>query len=276
MKKYVAEFVSQCLVCQHVKAEQKKSGGLLHPLEVPQWKWESVYMDFIDGLLRSKKGNTSIWVMVDRLTKSAHFILVKSKRTASWLAAIYVQEIVHLHGVPPSIVTHRDPVFTSEFWRSLQEALGAQLRLSTAYHPQTDGQTERVNRILEDLLRLCILDFGGTWEEHLPLVEFAYNSSYQASVGMAPFEALYGRPYRSPTCWWESTERLLLGPDMVKETFEKIDLILWRMKTSQDRQKSYADKRRTDLELEVGDLVFYQSVTSEECGSLRIGRKVGT
>ena len=128
--------------------------------------------------------------------------------------------------------------------------------MSTAYHPQSDGQTERVNHVLEDLLRLCILDFGGTWEEHLPLVEFTYNNSFQSSIGMAPFEAFYGRPCRSPTCWWESTDKILLGPDMVRKTSEKIDLIQRRMKAAQDRQKSYADKRRTELEFDVGDMVF--------------------
>ena len=127
-------------------------------------------MDFINGLPRSKKGNTSIWVIVDRLIKSAHFISVKSKRTAAWLAAVFVREIVRLHGVPSSILSDCDPIFTSEFWRSLREALGTQLCLSTTYHPQTDGHTKRVNIILEILLRLCILDFGGTWEDHLPLV----------------------------------------------------------------------------------------------------------
>ena len=110
-------------------------------------------------------------MIVDRLTKSAHFIPIKSKRTAPFLASLYIREVVRLHGVPSGIVSDRDPLFTSEFWRSLQKALGTQQRLSTAYHPQTDGQTERVNRVLEDLLQMCILDFGGTWEEHLPLVE---------------------------------------------------------------------------------------------------------
>ena len=153
-------------------------------------------------------------------------------------------------------MSDRDPIFTSEFWKSLQEAVGTQLCLSMAYHPQTDGQMERVNRVLEYLLRLCIIDFGGTWEDHLPLVEFAYNNSYQATIGMAPFEALYGRPCRSPTCWWESTDKLILGPNMIRETSEKIDLIRRRMKTAQDRQKSYTDKRRTNLEFEVGDKVF--------------------
>ena len=135
MKKDVAEYVSKCMVCQQVKAESKKPGGLLHPLEVPQWKWESISMDFVDGLPRSRKGNTSIWVIVDRLTKSAHFIPVKSKRTASWLASIYLREVVRLHGVPSSIVSDRDPIFTSQFWNSLQEAMGTRLNLSTAYHP---------------------------------------------------------------------------------------------------------------------------------------------
>ena len=121
MKKDVAEFVSKCMVCQQVKAESKKPGGLLHPLEVPQWKLESISMDFVDGLPRSRKGSTSIWVIVDRLTKSVHFIPVKSKRTASGLASIYLREIVRLHGVPSSIVSDRDLIFTSQFWNSLQK-----------------------------------------------------------------------------------------------------------------------------------------------------------
>ncbi|MDQ4226080.1 hypothetical protein RBK84_16950, partial [Pseudomonas aeruginosa] len=141
-------------------------------------------------------------------------------------------------------------------WQSLHMALGTELNLSTVNHPQTEGQTECVNRVLEDLLRACIIDFGGSWEDHLPLVEFAYNNSFQSSIGMAPFEALYGRPCKSPSCWSETTDRLILGPDMIRETSEKVDLIRKRMKASQDRQKSYADKRRTDLEFSVGDLVF--------------------
>ena len=256
MKRHVSEFIAKCMTCQRVKAEQKKPSGLLLPLDIPQWKWEDISMDFVDGLPRSRRGNESIWVIVDRLTKSAHFIPIKASRTAMTLASIYVKEVVRLHGIPKSIVSDRDPLFTSRFWQSLQMALGTELNLSTAYHPQTDGQTERVNRVLEDLLRACIIDFGGSWEDHLPLVEFAYNNSFQSSIGMAPFEALYGRPCKSPSCWSETTDRLILGPDMIRETSEKVDLIRKRMKTSQDRQKSYADKRRTDLEFSVGDLVF--------------------
>lgn len=172
------------------------------------------------------------------------------------LASIYVKEVVRLHGIPKSIVSDRDPLFTSRFWQSLQMTLGTELNLSTAYHPQSDGQMEHVNRVLEDLLRAYIIDFGGSWEDHLSLVEFAYNNSFQSSIGMTPFEALYGRPCKLPSCWSGATDRLILGPDMIRETSEKVDLIRKRMKTSQDRQKSYADKRRTNLDFSVRDLVF--------------------
>ena len=141
MKRDVSEFVTKCLICQQVKAKQKKHGGLLHPLEVPQCKWDRISMDFVDGLPRSRRGNTSIWVIVDRITKSTHFIPVKIRRTASSLASIYLKEVVRLHGIPSNIVSDQDPIFTSEFWKSLQEAVGTQLCLSTAYHPQTYGQT---------------------------------------------------------------------------------------------------------------------------------------
>ena len=144
---------------------------------------------------------------------------------------------MRLHGIPSSIMSDRDPLFTSHFWKSLQQALGTKLNFSTAYHPQSDGQTERVNRILEDLLHICIFDFGGSWEDHLTLVEFSYNNSFQSSNGMTPFEALYGRPCRSPSCWLESGEKLILGPDFVDDSSEKIDLIRLRMKEAQSRQK---------------------------------------
>ena len=146
--------------------------------------------------------------------------------------------------------------FTSSFWDGLQVALGTDIRLSTAYHPQTDGQSERVIHILEDMLRACIMDFHGAWESHLLLAEFAYNNSYRASIGMAPFEALYGRPCRSPVCWAEVGDRSLLGPELVRETTEKVALIRERLKTAQSRQKSYTDQRRRPLEFEIGDHVF--------------------
>jgi hypothetical protein len=186
------------------------------------------------------------------------------------LARLYIREIIRLHGVPVSVVSDRDPRFTSRFWESLQGALGTDVLLSTAYHPQTDGQSERTIQILEDMLRACMLDFGGAWESHLPLAEFAYNNSYQSSIGMAPFEALYGRPCRSPVCWAEVGDQALLGPEIVRETTEKVALIRDRLKTAQSRQKCYADRRRRPLEFEVGDHVFLR--VSPKKGLVRFRR----
>ncbi|KAL0544353.1 hypothetical protein IC582_019467 [Cucumis melo] len=256
MKREVAEFVSKCLVCQQVKAPRQKPAGLLQPLSIPEWKWENVSMDFITGLPRTLRGFTVIWVVVDRLTKSAHFVPGKSTYTASKWAQLYMSEIVRLHGVPVSIVSDRDARFTSKFWKGLQTAMGTRLDFSTAFHPQTDGQTERLNQVLEDMLRACALEFPGSWDSHLHLMEFAYNNSYQATIGMAPFEALYGKCCRSPVCWEEVGEQRLMGPELVQSTNEAIQKIRSRMHTAQSRQKSYADVRRKDLEFEVGDKVF--------------------
>jgi hypothetical protein len=190
MRKEVAGYVAKCSVCQQVKAEHRKSARLLQPLPIPEWKWEMITMDFVSGLPRGKRENDAIWVIMDRLTKSALFLPVKMTDPIDKLAKIYVNEVVRLHGVPTSIVSDRDPRFTSRLWPSIQRALGTNLSISTAFHPQTDGQYERVIQVLEDLLRACALEFGGNWEEHLPLAEFTYNNSYQTTIRMAPFEAL--------------------------------------------------------------------------------------
>ncbi|KAL0553911.1 hypothetical protein IC582_007815 [Cucumis melo] len=271
MKREVAEFVSKCLVCQQVKAPRQKPAGLLQPLSIPEWKWENVSMDFITGLPRTLRGFTVIWVVVDRLTKSAHFVPGKSTYTASKWAQLYMSEIVRLHGVPVSIVSDRDARFTSKFWKGLQTAMGTRLDFSTAFHPQTDGQTERLNQVLEDMLRACALEFPGSWDSHLHLMEFAYNNSYQATIGMAPFEALYGRCCRSPVCWGEVGEQRLMGPELVQSTNEAIQKIRSRMHTAQSRQKSYADVRRKDLEFEIGDKVFLKVAPMK--GVLRFERR---
>ena len=259
------------MVCQQVKAEYSRPSGLMQPLEIPCWKWEGIAMDFIDGLPKTKRGNDSIWVVVDRLTKVAHFIPIRSDRNAPQLAKLFMKEIVKLHGVPKTIVSDRDTLFTSHFWSSFQQALGVELCLSTAYHPQTDGQSEIVNKFLEDMLRACVLDFGGSWEDHIHLAEFSYNNSYQRSIGMAPYEALYGRPCVSPSCWFETGDRLVLGPEYIQETNEKVALIKTRIKAAQDRQSSYANVRRKPLEFEVGDFVFLKVSPMRKL--LRFGKK---
>ena len=158
MKKDVAEFVYRCLICQQVKAEHQRPARLLQSLPIPQWKWEKITMDFVVGLPRCQSGYDAIWVIVDRLTKSAHFLPMKNSDSVEKLAELYVKEIVRLHGTPVSIVSDRDPRFTSRFWPSLQRALGTRLHFSTAFHPQTDGQSERTIQTLEDMLRACVLE----------------------------------------------------------------------------------------------------------------------
>lgn len=274
MKRQIAEYVAACLTCQKAKVEHQKSAGKLQSLDVPEWKWDSISMDFVVALPRTQKRNDSIWVVVDRLTKSAHFIPVRNTLNVEKLAEIYVAEIVRLHGVPTSIVSDRDPKFTSHFWRALQEALGTKLRLSSAYHPQTDGQTERTIQSLEDLLRACVLDHKGSWDDLLPLVEFTYNNSFHSSIGMAPYEALYGRKCRTPLCWYQDGVNLLVGPELVHQTTEKVKQIRNRMKTAQDRQKSYADQRRRTLEFEDGDHVFLRVTRDTGVGRAIQSRKL--
>ncbi|WRX25666.1 Reverse transcriptase domain - like 10 [Theobroma cacao] len=207
MKKEIAQFVAKYLTCQQVKAEHQRPAGLLQPLPIPEWKWERIIMDFISGLPRTPKGNDGIWVIVDRLTKSAHFLAIRTRMSLEKLTELYVEQIVRLHGVLVSIVSDRDSRFVAKFWESLHKALGTRLNFSTAYHPQTDGQSERINQILEDMLRACVMDFGGSWDRHLLWAKFAYNNNYQSSIQMAPFEALYGRKCRSPLCWDDVGER---------------------------------------------------------------------
>ncbi|WVZ90625.1 hypothetical protein U9M48_036910 [Paspalum notatum var. saurae] len=256
MKRDVAEFVAQCDVCSRIKAEKQRPAGLLKPLEIPMWKWEKITMDFIVGLPCTPKGNDSIWVIVDRLTKSAHFIPVKARYGATQLATLYVQNILRLHGAPLSIVSDRGPQFTAQFWKSLHKALGTKLDYSTAYHPQTDGQTERVNQLLEDLLRACVLTYGPNWEDSLPYAEFSYNNSYQASIEMSPFQALYGRQCRTPLMWEEAGERQFFGLAMFVEVAENVAKVRENLRIGQNRQKSYADKRRWELTFEKGEFVY--------------------
>ncbi|GJV85511.1 putative reverse transcriptase domain-containing protein [Tanacetum coccineum] len=228
-------------------------------------------MDFITKLPRLKNGHDTIWVIVDRLTKSAHFLAIREDYSTERLARIYIDEIVARHGVPVSIISDRDGRFTSRCWQTVQKALGTRLDMSTAYHPQTDGQSERTIQTLEDMLRACVIDFGGSWDVHLPLAEFSYNNSYHSSIRCAPFEALYGRKCRSPVLWAEIGESSLIGPELVQETTDKVVLIKEKLKAARDRQKSYADNRRKPLEFEVGDRVMLK--VSPWKGVIRFGKK---
>ncbi|GJZ68162.1 putative reverse transcriptase domain-containing protein [Tanacetum coccineum] len=200
-------------------------------------------MDFITKLPKTSNKYDTIWVIVDRLTKSAHFIPTRETDSMETLTRLYIKEIVSRYGVPISIISDRDSHFTSRFWQSLQNALGTQLDLSTAYHPETDGQSERTIQTLEDMLQTCVIDFRKGWERHLPLVEFSYNNSYHASIKATPFEALYGRRCRSPVYWTEVGDVQLTGPEIIheNETTEKIVQIRQRLQAARDWKRSYAN-----------------------------------
>jgi hypothetical protein len=201
MKTDVAEYVNKCLTCLKVKAEHQRPSGQLEQPVIPERKWERIANDFITKLPRTQSDHDSIWVIVDRLTKSTHFLPIKENCSMDRLARLYGKEIVSRHGAPISVISDRDPRFTSQFWKSLHQAMGTRLDMSTAYHPQTDGQSERTIQTLEDMLRACVIDFGGSWDSHLPLIEFSYNNNYHSSIKCAPFDALYGRKCWSPLCW---------------------------------------------------------------------------
>ncbi|GJU75457.1 putative reverse transcriptase domain-containing protein [Tanacetum coccineum] len=256
MKVIIVEYVGKCLTCSRVKAECQKPSGLLIQLEIPTCKWERITMDFVTKLPKTSTRHDTIWVIVDCLTKSTYFIPTRATNSMETLTRLYIKEIDLRHGVPITIISDRDSHFTSRFWQSMQNALGTQLDMSTAYHPETDGQSERTIQTLKDMLRACVIDFRKGWERHLPLVEFSYNNSYHASIKAAPFEALYGRKCRSPVCWAEVGDVQLTGPEIIHETTKKIVQIRQRLQAARDRQRSYANVRRKPLEFQVGDRVM--------------------
>ena len=157
-------------------------------------------MDFVSDFPLTQKYHDSVQVIIDKLTKSAHFLPIRMDYSMDWLAKLYVNKIFRLHGIPLSMVSDSDPRFTSRFWKELQLVLGTRLNFSTTFHPQTDGQSERVIQVLKDMLRGCMIDFPGSWDMYILLMEFAYNNSYQSSIGMTPYEALYDRKCRTSLC----------------------------------------------------------------------------
>jgi hypothetical protein len=255
MKVDIAKYVSECDTCHRMKASHLKSAGVLQPLSIPTWKWDDISMDFILGLPLTARKKDSIWVIVDRLTKTAHFIAIHTIYSVQHYAELYIDQIVRLHGIPKTIIFDQRTQFVARFWEQLHECLGTKLIRSSSYHPQTDGQTERVNQIVEDMLRASILHFDKSWDKCLSLAEFSYNNSYQASLKMAPFDALYGQRCRTPLNWSEDGERTLFGPDLVKDAKAKVQVIGKNLKLAQMRQKSYHDRGTTPCQYEVGDYV---------------------
>jgi transposase InsO family protein len=208
-------------------------------------------------------------VVVDKLTKAAHFIPLKTTHRAANVVDIFLKEVARLHGIPKTIVSDRDPKFTSNFWKGLFKGFGMNLNFSTAYHLESDGQIERVNRVIEDILIMYVMDKPSRWEDYLHLVEFAYNNGYHASLKMSPFEALYGRKCNTPVSWDNPADRALVGHELLKEMEDQMIKIKRNLKAAQDRQKSYADSNRTHREFKVGDHVFLKVNTNRS--SLKLG-----
>nr|GEV85175.1 reverse transcriptase domain-containing protein [Tanacetum cinerariifolium] len=234
MKAKIATYVGKCLNCAKVKAEHQKPFDLLVQHEIPQWKWENITIDFVTKLLKTSAGQDMIWVIVDRLTKSAHFLPMKETDSMEKLTRQYLMEVVSRHGVPVLIISDHDSRFTSHFWTI---------------------------QTLEDMLRACVVDFGKSWDRHLPLVKFLYNNSYHTSIKAAPFEALCGRKCRSPVCWAKVGYSQLIGLEIIHETTKKIVQIKSRIQAARDRQNSYADKRHKPLEFQVGDKIMLKVET---------------
>ncbi|GJV98778.1 putative reverse transcriptase domain-containing protein [Tanacetum coccineum] len=226
MKADIAMYVSKCLTCAKVKAEHQKLSGLLQQPKIPVWKWERITMNFVSRLPRTPSGYDTIWVIVDRLTKSAHFLPMKK---------LWIKYMENLATV----------------LEGNSKALGTNLDMSTAYCPQTNGQSERKIQMLEDMLRTCVIDFGNSKDRHFSLVEFSYNNSYHASIKAAPYEALYRRKCISPVYWSEVRDSQLTGPELIRDTIEKIVQIKNHLLTARSRQKSYADRRLKPLPFKI-------------------------
>jgi hypothetical protein len=255
MKSVVQDFVKACIVCQQAKPDRTKNPGMLQPLPVTQGAWQLISLDFVEGLPQSGQANC-IMVVVDKFTKFAHFLPLKHPYTAHSVARLFLDNVYRLHGLPLSIVSDRDSVFTSTFWQALFNMADVQLRMSSAYHPQSDGQIERVNQCMETFLRSFISACPKKWLSWLPLAEFWYNTSCHSSIGRSPFEALYGY---SPRIFGMSVDQSSSVGDLdnwLQDRQVMSGLIRQHLGRAAERMKSQAGKNRTEREFNIGDLVF--------------------
>jgi hypothetical protein len=259
MDESIRQYVTSCDACQRNKPSQQAKMGQLQPLPIPNRPWQQVSMDLITQLPRSRSGNDAIVVFVDKLTKMVHYVATTTTVTAPKLATLFMREVVRLHGVPESILSDRDPRFTANFWKSFWTQLGTTLKMSTAYHPQTDGQTERANRTLEEMLRSVVNFKQSDWDEHLATAELAINNAKQSSTGFTPFRLNYGQEIQMPL------DQAIAGlrPSNNPEAAERIarlqtDLKLAKanIQKAQERQAHYTDQHRREVTFKVGDKVL--------------------
>jgi hypothetical protein len=231
MKKEEANYIAICLECQKVKTKHMHLVGLLQPFPIPEWKWEVSIIDFITKFPKTVKQHDSIMV-VENLTKETQFILVMTTHKVTNIAKIYMKEVARLHGVAKAIVSDRDPKFTSNFLKGLFKGFEMNLNLNTTYHLESNGKIKRTNRIIEDMLRMYVMDQLSKWKDYIHLVEFAYNNGYQGSLKMSSFEALYGGKCITPVSWDNPADRVVIGPDLLKEMEEQMTNIKQNLKST--------------------------------------------
>jgi hypothetical protein len=259
----VKAYVRSCLSCQSHKASNRQPAGLLQPLSIPELRWHTVSMDLITGLPRSKQGHDAISVFCDKLSKKVHYAATTTTVTAPALASLFFREVVRHHGLPVVIVSDRDPRFTARFWRALWARCGTKLAMSTAYHPQTDGQTERANRTLEEMMRSYVNFHQDNWDEHLVAAEIAYNNSVHASTGFSPFFLDSGQHPLVPLSQSAASSSTSANPTaetMLERLYDDLGQAKQHLQQAQDRQAQYANQHRREQSYQVGDQVMLSTV----------------
>jgi hypothetical protein len=255
MKSMVLQFVQSCIVCQQAKPDRSKLPGKLQPLPVPSEAWQIISLDFVEGLPMSSSFNC-ILVVVNSFTKYGHFIPLCHPFTASVVAKVFLNQIYRLHGMPLSIISDRDRIFTSALWKELFLLAEVKLQMSSSYHPRSDGQTERLNQTMETFLRCFVNSCPAKWSSWLPLTECWYNSCYHSTVGCSPFEALYGY---TPKHFGVSVLESVQVPELklwLKDRKLMTNLIKQHLSRAKQRMKKQADQNRFERSFEVGDMVF--------------------
>jgi hypothetical protein len=289
MRTDVKRFVDRCRICQHTKGKRQNT-RLYQPLPIPERSWDAVSMDFILGLPRTQRGYDSIFVVVDRFSKMAHFIPCQKTSDATHIANLFFKEVVKLRGLPRSIVSDRDTKFVGHFWRTLWKKLGTSLSFSSSYHPQTDGQTEVVNMSLGDLLRSLVTKHHSQWDHILPQAEFAYNDSSNRSTGQSPFQIVYGMQPRGVSELKDSEQnefRSASVEDFAEAMKELHSRVKERLQSSSQEYKHKVDQHRRELQFEVGDLILahlrkerfprgtYNKLKMKKIGPCRVMKKFG-